>query len=149
MHILDRLWSERKSLDYKGVNYKPEGLISAARCPGTSRAAQRGRSPRGREFAAKHCDIAFCSAHNPRALKKDRPACCFVRFWGKAEISKRMTIPFEMSSLSQRSHDNERQASNQTSNRDGHRSSRSVQSSRSTRAWHGRTAAGCCARTAV
>jgi alkanesulfonate monooxygenase SsuD/methylene tetrahydromethanopterin reductase-like flavin-dependent oxidoreductase (luciferase family) len=30
-----------------------------------------GRSPRGREFAAKHCDIAFCSAHNPGALKKD------------------------------------------------------------------------------
>jgi hypothetical protein len=83
-----------------------------------------GRSPRGREFAAKHCDIAFCSAHNPRALKKDMPACCFVRFWGKADISKRMTIPFEMSSLSQRSHDNERQ----TSNRDGHRSSSSVQS---------------------
>src|SRR5262249_790374 len=24
-----------------------------------------GRSPRGREFAAKHCDIAFVSAHNP------------------------------------------------------------------------------------
>jgi len=31
-----------------------------------------GRSPRGREFAAKHCDIAFVSAHNPepKALKK-------------------------------------------------------------------------------
>jgi alkanesulfonate monooxygenase SsuD/methylene tetrahydromethanopterin reductase-like flavin-dependent oxidoreductase (luciferase family) len=31
-----------------------------------------GRSPRGREFAAKNCDIAFVSAHNPepKALKK-------------------------------------------------------------------------------
>ena len=31
-----------------------------------------GRSPRGREFAAKHCDIAFVSAHNPapEAIKK-------------------------------------------------------------------------------
>src|SRR6476659_1590481 len=31
-----------------------------------------GRSPRGREFAAKHCDVAFISAHNPepQALKK-------------------------------------------------------------------------------
>ena len=29
-----------------------------------------GRSPRGREFAIKNCDIAFVSAHNPDALKK-------------------------------------------------------------------------------
>ena len=31
-----------------------------------------GRSPRGREFAAKYCDIAFCSAHNPdpKAIKQ-------------------------------------------------------------------------------
>jgi len=29
-----------------------------------------GRSQRGLEFAAKHCDVAFCSAHNPTALKE-------------------------------------------------------------------------------
>jgi len=36
-----------------------------------------GRSARGREFAAKHCDIAFVSAHDPapEAIKKQVDAC--------------------------------------------------------------------------
>jgi dimethylsulfone monooxygenase len=73
MHIFDRLWSERKSFDYTGKNYN---LKAAFNQPHGVQARpvllNAGRSPRGREFAAKHCDIAFCSAHNPepKALKK-------------------------------------------------------------------------------
>ena len=73
MHIFDRLWSERKSFDYKGTNYN---LKAAFNQPHGVQARpvllNAGRSSRGREFAAKHCDIAFVSAHNPEpaALKK-------------------------------------------------------------------------------
>ncbi len=60
MEIFDRLWSERKSFDYDGKNYK---LKDAYNQPHGVQARpvlfNAGRSPRGREFAAKHCDIAF------------------------------------------------------------------------------------------
>jgi alkanesulfonate monooxygenase SsuD/methylene tetrahydromethanopterin reductase-like flavin-dependent oxidoreductase (luciferase family) len=73
MEIFDRLWSGRKSFDYDGQNYKLKDAYSQ---PHGVQARpvlfNAGRSPRGREFAAKHCDIAFCSAHNPdpKAIKQ-------------------------------------------------------------------------------
>jgi FMNH2-dependent dimethyl sulfone monooxygenase len=73
MEIFDRLWSERKSFDYEGKNYKLKAAFSQPH--GVQKRPvllNAGRSPRGREFAAKHCDIAFVSAHNPDpiAIKK-------------------------------------------------------------------------------
>jgi len=74
IHIFDRLWSEReKSFDYSGKNYN---LKAAFNQPHGVQARpvllNAGRSARGREFAAKNCDIAFVSAHNPApdAIKK-------------------------------------------------------------------------------
>ncbi|AMN43164.1 LLM class flavin-dependent oxidoreductase [Rhodoplanes sp. Z2-YC6860] len=73
MEIFDRLWSGRKSFDYDGQNYKLKDAYSQ---PHGVQARpvlfNAGRSPRGREFAAKHCDIAFVSAHNPdpKAIKQ-------------------------------------------------------------------------------
>lgn len=73
IQIFDRLWSERKSFDYKGKNYELKDAFSQ---PHGVQARpvlfNAGRSPRGREFAAKNCDVAFVSAHNlaPEALKK-------------------------------------------------------------------------------
>ncbi|MGN6461106.1 MAG: LLM class flavin-dependent oxidoreductase, partial [Pseudolabrys sp.] len=73
MEIFDRLWADRKSFDYQGKYYnlkeaysQPHGVQSRPVL------LNAGRSPRGREFAAKHCVIAFVSAHNPEpsALKK-------------------------------------------------------------------------------
>jgi dimethylsulfone monooxygenase len=74
MEIFNRLWSDRKSFDYSGNNFK---LKQAFNQPHGVQARpvllNAGRSPRGREFAAKHCDIAFCSAHNPdpKAIKQE------------------------------------------------------------------------------
>lgn len=66
IHIFDRLWSGRKSFDYNGKNYN---LKAAFNQPHGVQAQpvllNAGRSPRGREFAAKNCDVAFVSAHNP------------------------------------------------------------------------------------
>ena len=73
IHIFDRLWSERKSFDYKGKNYDLKGAFSQPHgVQARPVLLNAGRSPRGREFAAKNCDIAFVSAHNPepKALKK-------------------------------------------------------------------------------
>jgi alkanesulfonate monooxygenase SsuD/methylene tetrahydromethanopterin reductase-like flavin-dependent oxidoreductase (luciferase family) len=66
MEIFDRLWAGRESFDYDGKNFKLKGAFNQPR--GLQQRPillNAGRSPRGREFAAKHCDIAFCSAHNP------------------------------------------------------------------------------------
>lgn len=66
MEIFDRLWAGRESFDYEGRNFKLKGAYNQPR--GLQKRPillNAGRSPRGREFAAKHCDIAFCSAHNP------------------------------------------------------------------------------------
>jgi dimethylsulfone monooxygenase len=74
IHLFDRLWSERKSFDYKGTNYELKGAFSQPHgVQARPVLLNAGRSPRGREFAAKHCDIAFVSAHNPEpnALKKE------------------------------------------------------------------------------
>jgi FMNH2-dependent dimethyl sulfone monooxygenase len=73
MHVFDRLWSERKSFDYKGTNYDLKGCFNQPHgVQARPVLLNAGRSPRGREFAAKNCDIAFVSAHNPdpKALKK-------------------------------------------------------------------------------
>jgi len=66
IEIFDRLWAERKSFDYDGKNFKLKGAYNQPH--GLQQRPvllNAGRSPRGQEFAAKHCDIAFCSAHNP------------------------------------------------------------------------------------
>jgi len=73
IQIFDRLWSERKSFDYKGKNYELKAAFSQPHGVQARPALlNAGRSPRGREFAAKYCDVAFVSAHNlePNALKK-------------------------------------------------------------------------------
>jgi dimethylsulfone monooxygenase len=73
MEIFDRLWSERKSFDYEGRNFKLKGAFNQPHgVQSRPVLLNAGRSPRGREFAAKHCDIAFCSAHNPdpKAIKQ-------------------------------------------------------------------------------
>ena len=66
IEIFDRLWSGRKSFDYNGKNFKLKGAYSQPhgvqpRPP----LLNAGRSERGRDFAARSCDIAFVSAHNP------------------------------------------------------------------------------------
>jgi dimethylsulfone monooxygenase len=71
--IFDRLWSERKSFDYTGKNYDLKACFSQPHgVQARPMLLNAGRSPRGREFAAKNCDIAFVSAHNPApaAIKK-------------------------------------------------------------------------------
>ena len=66
MEIFDRLWSGRKSFDYEGKNFKLKGAFNQPHgVQARPVLLNAGRSPRGREFAAKHCDIAFVSAHNP------------------------------------------------------------------------------------
>jgi FMNH2-dependent dimethyl sulfone monooxygenase len=66
IHLFDRLWSERKSFDYNGKNYNLKAAFSQPHgVQARPVLLNAGRSPRGREFAAKHCDIAFVSAHNP------------------------------------------------------------------------------------
>jgi FMNH2-dependent dimethyl sulfone monooxygenase len=73
IHIFDRLWSGRKSFDYAGKNYNLKAAYSQPHgVQARPVLLNAGRSPRGREFAAKNCDIAFVSAHNPdpKALKK-------------------------------------------------------------------------------
>jgi len=66
IEIFDRLWSGRKSFDYDGKNFKLKGAYSQPH--GVQRRPpllNAGRSERGRDFAARNCDIAFVSAHNP------------------------------------------------------------------------------------
>ena len=73
MEIFDRLWSERKSFDFEGKNFKLKGAFNQPHgVQSRPVLLNAGRSPRGREFAAKHCDIAFVSAHNPdmKAIKQ-------------------------------------------------------------------------------
>ena len=73
IHVFDRLWSERESFDYKGKNYDLKAAFSQPHgVQARPVLLNAGRSPRGREFAAKNCDIAFVSAHNPQlaAIKK-------------------------------------------------------------------------------
>ena len=73
MQIFDRLWSERASFDFEGKNFKLKGAFNQPHGVQSRPVLfNAGRSPRGREFAAKHCDIAFVSAHNPdpKAIKQ-------------------------------------------------------------------------------
>ena len=66
MEIFDRLWSGRESFDYEGKNFRLKGAFNQPHgVQSRPVLLNAGRSPRGREFAAKHCDIAFVSAHNP------------------------------------------------------------------------------------
>ncbi len=66
IEIFDRLWAGRKSFDYSGKNYQLKAAFSQPHGVQTRPVLlNAGRSPRGRAFAAKHCDIAFLSAHNP------------------------------------------------------------------------------------
>ena len=73
MQIFDRLWSERASFDFEGKSFKLKGAFNQPHGVQSRPVLfNAGRSPRGREFAAKHCDIAFVSAHNPdpKAIKQ-------------------------------------------------------------------------------
>lgn len=73
IEIIERLWTERKSFDYKGEYFDLKGLYSdphpVQRRPVIINA---GGSPRGQEFAAQHADCAFILPfdHSPEALRK-------------------------------------------------------------------------------
>ena len=72
IHIFDRLWSGRESFDYSGKNYNLKAAYSQPHgVQARPVLLNAGRSPRGREFAAKNCDIAFVSAHNPAGIRKE------------------------------------------------------------------------------
>lgn len=73
MEIFDGLWSTRKSFNYDGKHYQLKGAYNQPH--GVQQRPvllNAGRSPRGREFAARHADVAFVSAHNPapEAIRK-------------------------------------------------------------------------------
>lgn len=73
MEIFDRAWAGRESFDFTGKHFDLKGVFNQPRGVQTRPVLlNAGRSARGREFAAKHCDIAFVSAHNPApdAIKK-------------------------------------------------------------------------------
>lgn len=66
MHIFDRLWSGEPTFDFKGKHFDIKGAFSQPK--GVQKRPvllNAGSSPRGKEFAAKHCDIAFVNARNP------------------------------------------------------------------------------------
>jgi alkanesulfonate monooxygenase SsuD/methylene tetrahydromethanopterin reductase-like flavin-dependent oxidoreductase (luciferase family) len=66
LEVFDRLWSERQSFDHTGTHFDLKGAYSQPHgVQARPVLLNAGRSPRGRAFAAKHCNIAFVSAHNP------------------------------------------------------------------------------------
>lgn len=78
MEIFDRLWEGKESFDYRGKYFDIKGAYNQPRGVQPRPALlNAGRSARGREFAAKHCDIAFVSAHDPapEAIKKQVDEC--------------------------------------------------------------------------
>jgi FMNH2-dependent dimethyl sulfone monooxygenase len=73
MEVFDRLWAGKESFNFQGKHFNLKDAFNQPRGVQPRPALlNAGRSPRGREFAAKHCDIAFVSAHNPApdAIKK-------------------------------------------------------------------------------
>ena len=73
VEIVDRLWTEKLSFDYSGRFYELKGAISDPKPVQTRPVLMNaGGSQRGREFAAKHCDVAFVLAFDtrPEAVKK-------------------------------------------------------------------------------
>lgn len=73
IEILERLWTENKSFDYRGKHFDLNGLYSdphpLQRRPVIVNA---GGSHRGQEFAAQHADCAFILPFDPKpeAIKK-------------------------------------------------------------------------------
>jgi dimethylsulfone monooxygenase len=66
MEVFDRLWSGTESFDFAGEHFAIKAAFSQPKgLQDRPVLMNAGRSPRGREFAARHCDIAFVSAHNP------------------------------------------------------------------------------------
>ncbi len=66
IEVFDRLWVGEPAFDFKGEHYNLKGLFNQP--SGVQKRPvllNAGASPRGREFAAKHCDIAFVRALNP------------------------------------------------------------------------------------
>lgn len=62
----DKLWTAEKSFDYAGKNYNLKGAISQPKgVQSRPFLLNAGQSGRGREFAAKNCDVAFISSKNP------------------------------------------------------------------------------------
>lgn len=65
--IFDRLWSEPHSFDYDGDYYRLKGAIVQPRSPyERPTLLNAGGSERGRDFAAKNCDVAFIVPQDPR-----------------------------------------------------------------------------------
>jgi FMNH2-dependent dimethyl sulfone monooxygenase len=67
LEIVERLWSEHKSFDYRGQYFDLKGLYSDPH-PVQARPViiNAGGSPRGQEFAARHADCAFIPPFDPR-----------------------------------------------------------------------------------
>jgi dimethylsulfone monooxygenase len=71
--VFERLWAGQASFDYEGLFYKLKGAIIQPKSPHPRPILMNaGGSDRGRDFAAKNCDVAFIIPQDPRpeALKK-------------------------------------------------------------------------------
>lgn len=72
IEVFDRLWAGEPAFDFKGEHYNLKGLFNQP--SGVQKRPvllNAGASPRGREFAAQHCDIAFVNARDrdPAAIR--------------------------------------------------------------------------------
>jgi FMNH2-dependent dimethyl sulfone monooxygenase len=73
VQVFDRLWAEQAGFDFKGDFYDLKKAIIQPKSPHPRPILMNaGGSDRGREFAAKNCDVAFIIPQDPRpaALKK-------------------------------------------------------------------------------
>jgi alkanesulfonate monooxygenase SsuD/methylene tetrahydromethanopterin reductase-like flavin-dependent oxidoreductase (luciferase family) len=73
VQVFDRLWAGKASFDFEGLFYKLKGAIIQPKSSHPRPILMNaGGSDRGREFAAKNCDVAFIIPQDPRpeALKK-------------------------------------------------------------------------------
>jgi len=67
VEIFERLWTETSSFDYDGEYHQLRGAIAQPRAPyPRPTLLNAGGSERGREFAAKNCDVAFIVPQDPR-----------------------------------------------------------------------------------
>ncbi|OFA03490.1 pyrimidine monooxygenase RutA [Duganella phyllosphaerae] len=73
VQVFSRLWDEQAGIDFKGDFYDLKKAIIQPKSPYPKPILMNaGGSDRGREFAAKQCDVAFIIPQDPRpaALKK-------------------------------------------------------------------------------
>src|SRR5665213_1261607 len=63
MDVVERLWVEEDEFDFDGKFFQLRGLVSSPRPYGGGRPLlmNAGTSPAGRAFAARNCDVLFCT----------------------------------------------------------------------------------------